>query len=519
MRRLALLGVDLGLVALSTGAALALRDNFVVSEAKFEALLPYLLISVAVAAIVLPTFGTTRSVWRFSVFGDYVSLVLATALTVFGAVALGFAVNRMEGVARALPILQALLMAVSLVGVRILMRVRHTRRGRPTQLVQPQSTGTFETVLVVGLSNLAELYLRSLASFVPQRIRVGGLLGRTERHTGRLVHNHPVLGAPEDIDAVLKDLEVHGVSIDRVVVAMAFKELSARARSALLELERASSVRVDFLAERLGLEQRGEGRAVEASASQMEPTAPIAFSIPPEELNRLACRPYWSIKRALDVLGALALLILTAPIMLAVAVLVGLDVGRPLVFWQQRPGLGGRPFKLFKFRTMAGAHDASGVRRRDDARVSVIGRLLRRTRLDELPQLLNILKGDMSFIGPRPLLPIDQAPDYAARLLVRPGLTGWAQVKGGREVSAADKAALDVWYVRHASLALDLEIALRTVPMVIFGERTNAKAIRRAWQDLRAAGICVAREAAADVAERASVSVAPVAASRRRHAA
>ena len=113
-----------------------------------------------------------------------------------------------------------------------------------------------------------------------------------------------------------------------------------------------------------------------------------------------------------------------------------------------------------------------------------------RTRLDELPQLLNILKGDMSFVGPRPLLPVDQPIDCTARLLVRPGLTGWAQIKGGRQISPSDKAALDVWYVRNMSLALDLEIILwSTVPMLIFGERVAESAVGQAWRDPPLAGV------------------------------
>jgi lipopolysaccharide/colanic/teichoic acid biosynthesis glycosyltransferase len=177
-----------------------------------------------------------------------------------------------------------------------------------------------------------------------------------------------------------------------------------------------------------------------------------------------------------------------------VAALVAIDVGLPVAFWQQRPGLGGRPFRLYKLRTMAAPHDALGRRVPDGERISGVGRLLRRMRLDELPQLLSILMGDMSFVGPRPLLPVDQPAEYSARLLVRPGLTGWAQVRGGREISAADKAALDVWYVQKASLVLDIKIVLATVPMLFFGERANPAAIRRAWRDLCEAGICVSAD-------------------------
>src|SRR5208337_5259211 len=104
-------------------------------------------------------------------------------------------------------------------------------------------------------------------------------------------------------------------------------------------------------------------------------------------------------------------------------------------------------------------------------------------------QLFNILRGEMSFVGPRPLLPRDQPEAYRARLLVRPGLTGWAQVVGGRDISPEDKAALDVWYVRNASLALDIEIAIRTVPVVLFGERISVSLIERAWRDLSESGV------------------------------
>ncbi len=111
----------------------------------------------------------------------------------------------------------------------------------------------------------------------------------------------------------------------------------------------------------------------------------------------------------------------------------------------------------------------------------------RRTRLDELPQLYNVLMGTMSFVGPRPLLPVDQPHGaVTSRLLVRPGITGWAQVRGGRDISPADKLALDVWYVRHASLWRDVDVILRTVWMVLVGDRLDLKAIDRARQDLTA---------------------------------
>jgi lipopolysaccharide/colanic/teichoic acid biosynthesis glycosyltransferase len=175
--------------------------------------------------------------------------------------------------------------------------------------------------------------------------------------------------------------------------------------------------------------------------------------------------------------------------LLLIFVAVALDTGFPVVFWQQRPGRRGWPFRLYKFRTMRPPHNRLGVRLSEAERQSRIGRFLRRSRLDELPQLYNILAGDMSFVGPRPLLPVDQSPAFADRLAVRPGLTGWAQIKGGRELTASDKAALDIWYVRKASLRLDLRILFGTVAVIRYGEQTDFDAIRQAWRELRSGGI------------------------------
>jgi lipopolysaccharide/colanic/teichoic acid biosynthesis glycosyltransferase len=185
-------------------------------------------------------------------------------------------------------------------------------------------------------------------------------------------------------------------------------------------------------------------------------------------------------KRAIDVTAVMCLLFALAPSAGFVILLVAIDVGFPLVFWQQRPGRYGRPFKLFKFRTMRAPHDAEGNRIPDERRSSPIGNFLRRARLDEVPQLYNILVGEMSLVGPRPLLPVDQSQWENSRLLVRPGLTGWAQVNGGRNISPEDKAALDIWYIAHASAWLDTVILLRTLALVVSGERVNGEALKAA---------------------------------------
>ena len=175
-------------------------------------------------------------------------------------------------------------------------------------------------------------------------------------------------------------------------------------------------------------------------------------------------------KRAFDVVVAAVGLVVAAPLLAVLAVLVRLRLGSPVLFRQQRPGLVGEPFTLVKFRTMTDARGPDGEPLPDADRLTPFGRWLRATSLDELPELVNVLRGDMSLVGPRPLLPeyLDlYTPEQARRHEVRPGLTGWSQVNGRNDQPWEDKLAQDVWYVDHRSLWLDLRILLRTVAQVL----------------------------------------------------
>lgn len=182
------------------------------------------------------------------------------------------------------------------------------------------------------------------------------------------------------------------------------------------------------------------------------------------------------IKRLLDIAVALMGMTLLAPLMLVIALLVLLTVGRPVLFRQARPGLHGRLFTLYKFRSMAEKRDGNGEILPDAQRLSGIGRFLRASSLDELPELWNVLKGDMSLVGPRPLLP-EYLPLYTAeqarRHEVLPGLTGWAQVMGRNAVGWETRLAMDVWYVDHRSLGLDLRILWMTLGAVCSGRGIN----------------------------------------------
>ena len=171
-------------------------------------------------------------------------------------------------------------------------------------------------------------------------------------------------------------------------------------------------------------------------------------------------------KRLLDMLVAGFALVLLSPLLLAVAIAVRATMGSPVLFRQQRPGLEGKPFELVKFRTMRRLTTGDVVPAEDERRLTRLGRFLRASSLDELPELWNVLKGEMSLVGPRPLLmrylPL-YSPEQARRHEVRPGLTGWAQVNGRNALSWEEKFALDLWYVDNRSLLLDLRILLLTV--------------------------------------------------------
>ena len=170
-------------------------------------------------------------------------------------------------------------------------------------------------------------------------------------------------------------------------------------------------------------------------------------------------------KRLLDVILAFAVLVLLAPLMGLIALAITLFIGRPVLFQQRRPGLNGRPFLMTKFRTMRDTRDAKGNLLEDRLRMTRVGQILRTSSLDELPELWNVLKGDMSLVGPRPLL-MEYLPLYTQqqkrRHDVRPGVTGWAQVNGRNAISWEEKFEFDIWYVDNQNLWLDIKILWKT---------------------------------------------------------
>ena len=184
------------------------------------------------------------------------------------------------------------------------------------------------------------------------------------------------------------------------------------------------------------------------------------------------------LKRAFDIAAAASALVVLSPVLAITAYKVKKELGLPVLFRQTRPGLHGKPFEMIKFRTMKDATDKEGNALPDSQRLTDFGKKLRASSLDELPELWNVLKGDMSLVGPRPLL-MEYLPLYSAeqakRHNVRPGVTGYAQVNGRNSLSWEDKFKLDTWYVEHQSLWLDMKILLKTVKKVIIKDGISAE--------------------------------------------
>jgi lipopolysaccharide/colanic/teichoic acid biosynthesis glycosyltransferase len=464
-----------------------LRGNFETISTSLEILMPYTFVSLGCASVVFLLAGLDRTPWRYCSVADHLQVIVLTVLTVLLALVLTFALNRLEPVARSLPVAQVTLIITFLVSARSLARLRHSRQihsnGNARVTGQPH-----ETLLVVGVNTMTELFLLSVQEFASHRIQVVGVLAEEPSMRGRAIQQKPILGTVEELQDILQSLEVHGVAVDKIIVASVADRMRPAVLETLWQIEKSSSIVVQFLSERLGFD--GVNQLSALADQKRNSSMPEQRTGAPLGIVAAAHHPgsngkYFRLgKRIVDVFGAAVLTVGVIPLLLLLTFVVALDVGFPVIFWQQRPGLYGRPFKLYKFRTMRAPHDQHKRRIPDDQRSSAIGQILRRCRFDELPQLYNVLVGDMSLIGPRPLLPCDQSPDYAARLSVRPGITGWAQINGGRIISPSDKCMLDIWYAQNASFIMDIKIVLSTVKMILTGDRINSEAVNQARDSL-----------------------------------
>jgi lipopolysaccharide/colanic/teichoic acid biosynthesis glycosyltransferase len=413
------------------------------------------LLCIVLAALAFPaalrTFDLDRGLWCFASPGELARVALAAGLSVLAvAVAAAALPAGLTPLPRPQPLIplafvQWLVLVALACGARLAAAA-----ARPSAPAVPHRD--WAPILLVGAGEGAFGLIRLLRAGPPALPwTVAGILADDPAARGRTLHDVPVLGRSDELPEVAARLAVHGVPLAMLVLSPG------------AGLDEGALVRLRETAARLDLPVLDAGGFLRLHAARLRQGA-----------ARPVQRPGFSGKRLADIVLAACLLVLALPVLLLVAGLVAACHGRPVLFGQMRPGYAMRPIRVLKFRTMRFACSPAGEQAPDAARLTVLGRILRRTRLDELPQLWNVLKGDMSLIGPRPLLPRDLpavAELLSERFSVRPGITGLAQISGGDRLSPEEKLAFDLWYVRHHGLRLDLEIALLTLWTMLAGDR------------------------------------------------
>jgi lipopolysaccharide/colanic/teichoic acid biosynthesis glycosyltransferase len=446
--------------------ALWIRGAQVLSMTDWPAAAFYCGISFIAALIAFLVFRIRDGMTHLFSVHDTIDVAKAVLLAEFVTCLVLFSVTRLDGVPRSTPLIHALILSVGLVLARAFIRMIHAE---PTGSETGGEAPT-EHVIVIGSNRLSSLYIEFLHAHAPGQHQVIAVLDDHADMIGRAVAGVRVLGPTQHLLPMIEEFKEHGIRTDRVIVGGDIDFLGPMSKTEIQRTCDEYKIQLDFVPQLIGLDNL---RApAPAPRSQTRGAIPnLHWAKRPAQV----ASGYFRAKRYIDLCLVSVLIVLLLPLFIAVAVVVLLDVGSPVFFWQRRIGLNGQSFQMHKFRTLKPSFDWRGHPVPATERISVVGRLLRKFRLDELPQLLNVLVGDMSLIGPRPLLPQDQPPNPTLRLTVRPGMTGWAQVGGGRLLTPEEKNTLDEWYIRHASWAVDLLIVGRTIPVLFNGEHRAAE--------------------------------------------
>ena len=468
---------DIAWAGLSPVLAFIVRDGAI---NQIEDVTIYCCVALIISVIVfqwfkistpLPHFFSSHDAW--TVAKTCVTTVALTAVTLF-------VFTRLSYAPRSIPIIHFMILACGLIGVRAWNRLNAAQRAPINTAPRRDDV---ESIMIVGATRLAWFFSMMVEELSSRSRRIVGIVDERPELINRTLNGYSIVGLPKDMAKIIDEYSTHGVEIGKVVVAVDPKELAEATRDEVKAICNAKNVAIEWLYETFLV-----AKTESVSLDEVKLGGPVVLG------------PYWKIKRPVDFLVALAALITFMPLVILVAALVLVDVGFPILFWQQRVGYLRQPFHVYKFRTMRSCFDRKGQPISESERLSVFGRLLRWAHVDELPQLINILIGTMSVVGPRPLLPMDQPDDNGGRLQVRPGLTGLAQINGGTLLSAEEKSALDEWYIKHASLLLDIKIILRTVWVVMRGNPRNDQLIERVIAERSKTSECAFEQAILEVA-------------------
>ncbi|WP_159728870.1 sugar transferase [Methylosinus sp. Ce-a6] len=458
---------DLSWAIAASFIALALRDPALLEPGGFPAEIPapyqFALLSTGCAILMIVGFRLSDHMGQFFSMRDAWAICAASACAVATSCVILFTFTRLEGVPRSTPLIFGLVLSAGIISSRVAMCVLHkdVQRERPRGSDEPAE---LRRVIVIGVDGFVSAAIKLTDCLSPRTTQIVAALDGRAFLAGRKIAGVSIVGGPRDIGAVIDEYAVHGVYVDQVWLSEDKGFLPSELVDEIISQCEARGVAIVGMSEALNLISSPPATSAADVDSGQKLEAPI----------------YFEQKRLFEACVASLLFVLALPIALCVAYVVFLDVGAPILFWQQRIGRNGQKFLLYKFRTYRAPFDKNGRPVAEERRLSSIGRMIRATRLDEIPQLYNVILGHMSLIGPRPLLPHDQPDDPGRRLSVRPGVTGWAQINGGTAVTPEEKNALDVWYIKHASLRLDLEIAVGTLLVALTGEKLNGRAVDHA---------------------------------------
>ncbi|MGI9451566.1 MAG: sugar transferase [Geminicoccaceae bacterium] len=460
-RRVFITAHDLFVVTAAFPVSISLRENFSLSTQHAIPAIYGSALLFLIAFIVFRAAGIQQNMWRYSSTRDLINVAKALSAVIAIFIPAMFLIDRLEGIPRSVPII---LWFVALAGLcstrtfyiwavnRIDNRSLGMDRRRPCR------------VLVLADIRPSSSIIQTINAWGTHKVKiVGAVSGDAER--GRTLLGVAVLGNAERLAQILASLDVRGSYPDAIILG----ELNEYTRTGLTK----------------HLDGAAPGISVFCS-TEIDQLSQFVEDHPPLEQHvETASSPgrYLKIKRMIDIIAAFVGLVVLAPLLAAIAGLTCLLHGAPIMFTQIRAGRHLKEFRLVKFRTMRDPFDRTGRILDDAERVTWLGSLLRVTRLDELPQFWNVLCGDMSLIGPRPLLRRDMPSEQNVlkeRYSIRPGITGWAQVNGGHQVNNDQKMMLDIYYIRHASLTFDMKITLMTIKMMFLGEQVDKIAINKA---------------------------------------
>jgi lipopolysaccharide/colanic/teichoic acid biosynthesis glycosyltransferase len=428
----------------------------------------------ACSLIAFSAFRISDGISRYFSLHDAFNVMKAVVASGLMTSLILFTFTRLEGIPRSTPILQFLILAAGLLTARTVMMLWDHN---DEDVAEAPERSSAEHIIIIGTNRLSSLYIKFLHAYVPTQRRIIAVIDHKQHLIGRAMCGVPVVASPQQLESVIEEFEVHGVRTDRIIIGGDQNFLTEKMLNHVRGICAQRDIAFDFLPNLIGLTDPPVSRhTIERLVANEQDRVP-------------ASRPYFKAKRLIDFILALLAILLFAPPFLLTTLLILLDLGSPVLFWQQRIGRGHKTFFVYKFRTLRAPYDQFGEPVPENERRSFIGRCLRNSRIDELPQLFNVLFGDMSLIGPRPLLPHDQPTYTGLRLTARPGITGWAQINGGNLVTSDEKGALDDWYIRHASLWLDLRIALLTLRFLFTGERRSEQAVTEAYAVRQAANV------------------------------